>query len=95
MVQPKDAPISFRPGDERLARIEAWAKERKLSRHLAILTLIDAGLRGEAVAADPVKAAPAPKPKPVPKVEKVSPVHVEVPLFKRPEFRPMPKKGMK
>jgi hypothetical protein len=45
MSQPKDPPVSFRPGAARLARIEAWAKERKLSRHLAILTLLDAGLR--------------------------------------------------
>jgi hypothetical protein len=45
MVQPKAAPVSFRPGEERLTRIEAWAKKRNLSRHLAILTLLDAGLR--------------------------------------------------
>lgn len=45
MAQPTDPPVSFRPGEERLARIEAWAKKRSLSRHLAILTLIDEGLR--------------------------------------------------
>lgn len=45
MAQPKDPPVSFRPGAERLERIEAWAKSRNLSRHLAILTLLDAGLR--------------------------------------------------
>jgi hypothetical protein len=47
MSQPKDPPISFRPGAARLECIEAWAKERKLSRHLAILTLLDAGLRAQ------------------------------------------------
>lgn len=48
MAQPKDSPVSFRPGPERMERIEAWAKSRNLSRHLAILTLLDAGLRAEA-----------------------------------------------
>lgn len=47
MVQPKKPPVSFRPGDERQARIDAYAEKHKLSRHLAILTLIDAGLRSD------------------------------------------------
>lgn len=45
MAQPKTAPKSFRPGDERWARIEAYAEKHRLSPHLTILTLLDAGLR--------------------------------------------------
>ena len=55
MVQPKTPPISIRLGDERLARIDAYAAEHALSRHLAILVLIDAALGPPA----PVKTAVA------------------------------------
>jgi hypothetical protein len=91
MAQPKDPPISFRPGEARLARIAAWAKERNLSRHLAILTLIDAGLRGEV--AEPPSAKPRVKPEIAPKVEaEPARVHVAVPLKDPPKFRPNPKR---
>ena len=43
MVQPKDPPLSVRLGAERLARIEGYAKEHALSRHLAILLMLDEG----------------------------------------------------
>jgi hypothetical protein len=42
-------------GEARLARIEAWGKSRSLSRHLAILTLLDEGLRALPKPVDPVK----------------------------------------
>lgn len=45
MVQPKTPPISIRPGDERLARIDAYAAEHNLNRHLAILLMLDEGYR--------------------------------------------------
>ena len=60
MVQPKSPPTSFRPGEERLAKIDAFAAARSLTRHAAILALIDAGLSGGGSAAAP---APAPEPK--------------------------------
>lgn len=55
MVQPKQPPISLRPGDDRLARIDAYAAEHKLTRHAAILLLIDLSLV-------PAKAPPRAKP---------------------------------
>ncbi len=78
MVQPKEPPLSFRPGDERRARIEAWANEHKVSRHLAILTLIDAGLRALAAPALKVQHVP---PEPVfwPSGAAVLPEHTEDP----------------
>lgn len=45
MAQPKEPPLSIRLGEARRERIETWAKARNLSRHLAILTLLDAGYR--------------------------------------------------
>lgn len=45
MVQPKTPPLSIRPGPERLARIDAYAAEHRLSRHLAILLMLDEGYR--------------------------------------------------
>lgn len=45
MVQPQQPPLSIRPGEERLARIDAYAAEHKLSRHLAILLMLDEGYR--------------------------------------------------
>jgi len=41
----KNPPLSIRPGPERLARIDAYASEHKLSRHLAILLMLDEGYR--------------------------------------------------
>lgn len=57
MVQPKKPPVSFRPGDERLARIDAFAEKHKLSRHLAILVLIDRGLGQDSNDADAYREA--------------------------------------
>lgn len=45
MVQPQKPPVSIRLGDERLARIDAYAAEHHLSRHLAILLMLDEGYR--------------------------------------------------
>lgn len=53
MAQPKEPPISIRPGAERQARIEAWAKARGLKRHAAILELIDLGLEWMAERGEP------------------------------------------
>jgi hypothetical protein len=38
MVQPKRAPQSVRFTDDELAKIDAWAKRRGMSRHAAIRT---------------------------------------------------------
>lgn len=40
-------PISIRPGAARVARIDAYATKHMLSRHLAVMVLLDAGLRVE------------------------------------------------
>ena len=40
----KIPPRSFRPGADRAAKMDAWALERGLEPHKAILALIDAGL---------------------------------------------------
>jgi len=41
----KIPPLSIRPGPERLARIDAYASEHKLSRHLAVMLMLDEGYR--------------------------------------------------
>lgn len=70
MVQPKTPPLSIRPGEERLALIEAHAKRRGITRHAAVLELIDLGLAPKPQAAltkPAVKiAAPKAEPKPAP-----------------------------
>lgn len=60
MAQPKTAPLSVRLGEARLARIDAFAAEHKLARHLAILVLVDKGL-AEAVPPvfEPIPSSPA------------------------------------
>lgn len=73
MAQPKEPPLSIRLGAARLARIEAWAKSRKLSRHLAILTLLDEGLRALGKGhVDPVRHRAAFE-EPPPEAEKPAP----------------------
>ncbi len=57
MVQPKTPPLSVRLGEERLARIDAYAKEHALSRHLAILLMLDEGHRSLTVGVAPIVAA--------------------------------------
>lgn len=91
MVQPKDPPLSFRPGKERLARIEAFAAERKLSRHLAILVLLDEGYRSLTKPTKPAAAKPA-KTKAEPAAPKVS---VSVPFAGDIKKRPMQKGAKK
>lgn len=60
MSQPKVPPLSVRLGCERLAMIDVYAKAHALSRHLAVLVLIDASLRVER---EPTaKAVVVPKP---------------------------------
>jgi len=53
----KNPPLSIRPGPERLARVDAYAAEHKLSRHLAIMLMLDEGYRSlsKAEAALPLK----------------------------------------
>lgn len=45
MSQPKGGTTSVRLGDHREAQIMAYARRRQLSRHAAILELIDRGLK--------------------------------------------------
>lgn len=54
MVQPKTPPLSIRPGAERLARIDAYAKDHLLSRHLAILLMLDEGYRSLTYVPEPM-----------------------------------------
>jgi hypothetical protein len=57
MVQPKTPPLSIRPGEARLSRIDAYAAEHRLSRHLAILLMLDEGYRS--LTGRPVSTRPA------------------------------------
>lgn len=59
MVQPKQPPLSIRPGPDRLAKVQAWATDHGLSQHAAILALIDLGLSGP-VALTPPSPGPSP-----------------------------------
>jgi hypothetical protein len=61
MVQPKVPPLSIRPGEVRLAKIDAYALKHGLKRHAAVLELIDVGLDGLMRV-----AVQRPTPKPVP-----------------------------
>ena len=65
----KIPPLSIRPGPERLARIDAYASEHKLSRHLAIMLMLDEGYRSliltvEAPTFTRMDQAPVTSPKP-------------------------------
>lgn len=42
MVQPKTPPLSIRPGEERLERIDAYAEKHGITRHAAVLAMLDA-----------------------------------------------------
>jgi hypothetical protein len=57
----KTPPISVRLGAERLSRLDTFAAEHKLSRHLALLTLLDEGHRSLTRAKEPPKIPPKPK----------------------------------
>lgn len=61
MVQPKTPPLSIRPGDVRLAKIDAYAVKHGLKRHAAVLELVDVGLDGIIAV-----ATQRPTPKPIP-----------------------------
>lgn len=44
MVQPKNPPLGIRPKPELVAKIDAYAKRHGMTRHAAILALIERGL---------------------------------------------------
>jgi hypothetical protein len=44
MRKPQEAPYSVRLGDERRAKIDAYAEKRRIKRHAAVLEIIDKGL---------------------------------------------------
>jgi hypothetical protein len=44
MRKPQEAPYSVRLGDERRAKIDAYAEKRRIKRHAAVLELIDKAL---------------------------------------------------
>lgn len=64
MTQPKTPPLSIRPGAERLERIDAYAAEHNLSRHLAIMLMLDEGHRA-LTAPTPAPSNPEQIPKPL------------------------------
>lgn len=66
MAQPKEPPLSIRPGAQRLASIDAFAKANALSRHLAIMVLLDRALAMKGGAADLARASAPPKRLPAP-----------------------------
>lgn len=41
MAQPKTPPLSIRPGADLLAKIDTYAEERGLSRHAAVLAMLE------------------------------------------------------
>jgi hypothetical protein len=97
MVQPKTPPLSIRPGDVRLALVDAYAAKHGLNRHAAVLRLIDVGLKGRANAAAaqapaivnvaPVRSEPMLDKGGEPVKFQGTTLHVDVPLagtFKRP-----------
>jgi hypothetical protein len=49
MVQPKTPPMGIRPNPALRARVEAYAARHGISRHAALLKLIEKGLRAEGV----------------------------------------------
>lgn len=86
MVQPKKPPLSLRPGEDRLARVLAWATDHGLSQHAAILALIDLGLGAPPKPQDrPTIISKAQKPR--------SPIRVTLPLAGTFERKPYQKKG--
>jgi hypothetical protein len=59
MVQPKDAPLSFRPPPVMLGWIDAFAAEHGVSRHMAVLRLIERGHNAPAPAPGTIILRPA------------------------------------
>lgn len=92
MSQPKEPPVSIRPGATRLAEVDAFAADHGLNRHAALMALIDLGLgKGAPVAAPPPKP---PATTPAPKVRKAAAEPQEAPRERftmddvRPKFTP-------
>lgn len=44
MVQPKAPPLSFRLAPDLVAKVEAWAKKRKITRNAAVAQLLEMAL---------------------------------------------------
>jgi hypothetical protein len=70
MSQPKDPPLSIRPGGRRLDLIDKFAAANGLTRHSAILVLIDRSL----VAEEPARVARAPTVAELPDVRAKAPI---------------------
>ena len=58
-MEKREAPWGLRPGEERGALIDAWRVERGISRHAALLLLLDLGLERGGGAEKNSKGGPA------------------------------------
>ncbi len=96
MVQPKTSPLSIRPSPALLALIEEYAQRLKLTRHAAVLSLIEEGLKHQprtivvgvtrdVAASAPVKALVARS------VVNAEPIHVHAPQLGTFERKPYQK----
>jgi hypothetical protein len=91
MVQPKTPPLSVRLGEVRTAQIDAYAVKYGLTRHAAVLELIDLGLHGPTWVAS---QRPTPKPLPGSAAAAKKAVTATVPLAGTFERKPY-QKGQK
>lgn len=86
MAQPKEPPLSIRPPPAMLKRVEAFAAEREVTRHLALIMLIERGLNAPEPAqlAVKVRRVPLGPPATWPSGAVVMPDHKEDPGLEAP-----------
>jgi hypothetical protein len=89
MVQPKSPPQSVRFGEARLAKIDAYAARRGITRHAAVLEMVDLCVDGRVSVMNvgPTKTVPLTDKGGEPVRFGGIPLHVEAPAEPKPVFK--------